>query len=96
MIKWIIKVIKSRFTKDKDLGDWHKERLKICGGCKYNFKNKPFKKRTFLDYHWYIFNGLNTQCTICNCGIKYKTRLKEEYCALEHIGKEPKWDIVNE
>lgn len=96
MIEKIKRIIKSRFIKDKNLPSWHKERLKICGGCKYNFKNKPLLNRTKKDWWWYFLNGFNTQCTICNCGIKFKTRLKEEYCALENIGKQPKWDIIDE
>ena len=89
-------IIKSRFIKDKNLPSWHKERKKICGGCSYNFKNQPLHKRKPIDYYWYFLNGFNTHCTICKCGIKFKTRIKDEYCALENIGQKPKWDEVNE
>lgn len=96
MMEKIKKIIKSRFIKDKNLPSWHKERLKKCNECRYNFKNKSFLNKNVYDYWWFFLNGFNTQCTICNCGIKYKTRLKEEYCALENIGRQPKWDIINE
>lgn len=93
MIKKIIRIIKSRFIKDKNLPDWHKKRLNHCKTCVHNFKNVSLLERTFKDYWWFYLNGFNNQCTICNCGIKFKTRIKEEYCSLENIGGKPKWDI---
>lgn len=87
------KIFVSRLIYNQKVSKWVKKRRKKCGGCKYNFKNKKLSKRTFNDYWWYFLNGFNNQCTICNCGIKFKTKIKDEYCALENIGKEPKWDI---
>jgi hypothetical protein len=93
IIKKLINIVKSRFIQDSKLPKWHKKRLKDCNSCKHNFKNVPLLKRSFKDYSWFYLNGFNNQCTICNCGIKFKTRIKEEYCSLENIGETPKWDI---
>jgi len=88
-------IIKSRFIYNRKAPQWVKDRRKHCNRCKYNFKNKVKTKATLKDIWWFILNGFNTQCTICNCGVKYKTKIKEEYCSLENIGKQPKWDIYN-
>lgn len=91
MIAWIKKVIKSRLIQKNQLPHWYKERLAICNGCPFHFYNK--KEKTFKDYKWYFLNGFTPQCTICNCGVKFKAALAEEYCAKENIGEQPLWDI---
>lgn len=92
MIRKFKNIILSRFIYRKNPPGWVKERRKHCNGCKYNFENKPITKRTKKDWWWYLLNGFSTQCTICNCSVKHKTKIKDEYCALENIGEKPKWD----
>ena len=86
-------IIKSRFIYNKDVPKWVTERRKICGGCEYNFKNKPIQKRTIRDYTWYFLNGFDSQCVICGCSVKNKTKIKEEFCSKEQIGKKALWDV---
>lgn len=93
MIQKIKNIIRSRLIFRNKVPQWVIERRKKCFGCKYNFKNKSVFNRTKKDWVWYFLNWFNSQCTICNCGVKYKTKIKEEYCSLENIGQKPKWDI---
>lgn len=91
MIKKLKNILKSRFIYKTKVPYWVQDRRDKCNPCEYNFKNK--KNKSAKDYLVYLANGCNNQCTICGCSIKHKTKIKEEFCALEHIGQEPKWDI---
>jgi hypothetical protein len=88
-------IIKSRFIYRKDVPQWVADRRTHCNGCKYNFKNKKTTQRSIKDYWWYGLNGFKTQCTICQCAVKHKTKIKDEYCSLENIGEKIKWDIYD-
>jgi hypothetical protein len=92
MIEKLKRILMSRVIYNQKVPKWVRKRREICNGCKYNFGNKKLSERTFKDYWWYFLNGFNNQCTICNCGIIFKTKIKDEYCSLENIGKEIKWD----
>jgi hypothetical protein len=83
------KIIKSRLKKKSKAPDWYQKRLDICRGCPLYFHNK--KNKTWHDWKWYVLNWFNAQCTLCDCGIKYKAILPEEYCSLKDEGLEPKW-----
>ena len=89
-------IIRSRLKSEKDLPAWVEKRRSICAGCEYNFKNVPLRKRRWKDWMWYFLNWFNTQCTACGCGIKYKTKIAEEYCGRENIGLDPLWDVEEE
>lgn len=91
MTRKIVNIIKSFFIKEKGLPEWRKKRLQLCNGCEYNFKNKKHRKPK--DYLMFVLNFFSFQCTICHCSVKRKTKIADEFCALEHIGKQPKWDI---
>lgn len=96
MIQKLKNIIKSRFIFLNKTPQWVLERRKKCFGCEYNFKNKSLLNRTKKDWVWYFLNFFNTQCTICSCAIKYKTKIKDEYCSLENIKQKPKWDIYED
>ena len=89
-------IIKSRFIYNKEVPNWVSDRRSHCEVCPHNFKNKSTLKRSLKDYWWYLLNGFDTQCTICNCSVKQKTKIKDEFCSLEAIGEQPKWDIYED
>ena len=89
MIQKIKNIIKSKTRKNEWEGEWHKERYEICRACPYNSFHT--KKGTLKWWFFNIANGFKVFCTICGCGIKDKTSIEIEECALKKIGKTPKW-----
>lgn len=84
-------IIRSRFIKKSKLPAWYKKRVGICNECPFSFyKNRD---RTFKNYIFYILGGFKNTCTICNCPIKLKASIAEEFCSAEGIGLEPLWDV---
>ena len=49
ILDFVSKVIKSKFTKKEELGQWYKDRVEICNACP---KNSKYKKRKSLT-HWF-------------------------------------------
>ena len=49
ILDFVSKVIKSKFTKKEELGQWYKDRVEICNACPKNSKYKKKKKfNTFV------------------------------------------------
>lgn len=44
ILDFVSKVIKSKFTKKEELGQWYKDRVEICNACPKNSKYKKKKK----------------------------------------------------
>lgn len=75
------------FTRRKE--EFVKERRRICKTCPLNSKFK--EKKSFKDYLLSIVNTFTPYCTVCGCGIKFKTSVPSAECGLADIGEKPKW-----
>lgn len=84
-------IIKSRTINKKKLPDWYQKRVDICDACPYSFKKK--KNKTKKNIVYYVLGGFKNTCTICNCPIKHKAAINDEFCSMEAIGEKPLWDI---
>lgn len=83
-------ILKSRVVEKKRRNEPYViERRAICNLCEFNTKNK--KNKTIKDVFKEILNGLTPTCSLCGCGIKFKTVIPEAECGLFDVGKDPKW-----
>ena len=87
-------ILKSKFSNKEHLGDWYKERLKICAACPHNSYNIPIVDFNWRMWKWHFLNLFKPFCGICGCQITAKASLEIEECSLEEIGEEPKWVSV--
>lgn len=66
-----------------------KERRAICKTCPLN--SRYIKQPRYKSIYYNIVNTFSAYCTVCGCGIKFKTSVPSAECGLADIGKEPKW-----
>ena len=79
ILDFVSKVIKSKFTKKEELGQWYKDRVEICNACP---KNSKYKKRKNLTHWFWSLLSLNKDyCTICGCTIVDKASVELEDCS---------------
>lgn len=86
----IVEIIKSRLPRKKEA--FEIKRLEICKSCEFNSDNK--KDKFIINVFYKIINFMNTYCTICGCGIKYKVKVKTSMCSLHEIDREVKWGRI--
>ena len=89
VIKQLVIILKSRFTKDKDKVRTIKRRG-VCLRCEFNSNNqsgrisyKTFFKALSDFYSWITFNGKKDNlgnCLACGCSVYFKSREADEAC----------------
>jgi hypothetical protein len=89
----LITIINSKFSDKSGLGEWYKDRLKVCLGCDYNSENKAslsLKEKAIV-----LANFGKPSCLACGCEIAAKASVETENCGIVKLGKESKWVSLN-
>lgn len=92
-VRNIIKAFSTALPKDEQ---WYKDRLSICGGCKYNSENVENASSKVKLVSKTVCGG-GAVCTACGCCVSRKASLKEEYCGLKErpdLEESPKWSAI--
>lgn len=89
----LLTIIKAKISDKSDLGDWYKDRLRICMGCEFNSENK--EKLTIKDKLKVAANLGEPTCLACGCEIAAKASIEIENCGMVEKGLPSKWIRIN-
>lgn len=89
----LITIINSKISDKSKLGDWYKDRLKICMSCEYNSENKS--SLTFSEKAIVAVNLGKASCLACGCEIEAKASVQTGDCGAVKKLEKSKWLKIN-
>lgn len=89
----LLTIINAKTSDKSELGEWYKDRLKICVACEFNSENKEYLN--FKDKAIVLANIGKPSCLACGCEIAAKASVETEDCGAVKKGMESKWIKLN-
>lgn len=89
----LISIINAKISDKSKLGDWYKDRLKVCMSCEYNSENK--ENLSLSEKVIVAANLGKSACLACGCEIVAKASIETELCGAVKKGEKSKWLKIN-